>query len=45
MLRQLVCIFGRHVVGPVDGMREHSSIVDQAILAIGYNAVREKPIQ
>lgn len=40
---QIVC--GLPVLGPVAGMAEHRTIVDQAIVAIGNNAVREKLMQ
>lgn len=38
-------VLGRHVMGSVAGMGDHRSVVDQAIVAIGNNAVREKLMQ
>ena len=39
------CVFGRQVIGPIASMADHCSVVDQAIVAIGNNAVREKLMQ
>jgi sugar O-acyltransferase (sialic acid O-acetyltransferase NeuD family) len=38
-------VFGNHVLGPVDSMADYCSVADQAIVAIGNNAVREKLMQ
>lgn len=38
-------VHGRHVIGPLASMADHCRVVDQAIVAIGNNAVREMLIQ
>ena len=38
-------VLGSYVLGPVDSMADHFSVADQAIVAIGNNAVREKLMQ
>lgn len=38
-------LLGSHVLGPVGSMADHFSVADQTIVAIGNNAVREKPMQ
>jgi sugar O-acyltransferase (sialic acid O-acetyltransferase NeuD family) len=38
-------VLDSHVLGPVVGMGEHRSVADQAVVAIGNNAVREKLMQ
>jgi sugar O-acyltransferase (sialic acid O-acetyltransferase NeuD family) len=38
-------VLGSHVLGTVASMAGHCSVVDQAVVAIGNNAVREKLMQ
>jgi sugar O-acyltransferase (sialic acid O-acetyltransferase NeuD family) len=38
-------VLGHHVMGPVADMNDHRSVADQAVVAIGNNAVREKLMQ
>jgi hypothetical protein len=35
-------LFDRHVMGAVSGIGDHRSVADQAVVAIGNNAIREK---
>lgn len=37
-----ISVLGVPVLGAVANMAQHQSVVDQAIVAVGINAVREK---